>query len=134
MTKERATLTVFYDGGCIVCSREMEKYKRRDKGGVMTLVDIAAPDFDPTLYGRDQKELMAKLHVRDEAGNFHTGVDAFSRIWEALPQPELHLLAALVNLPGISLLARGSYWMFARTRKFLPKRSSACNDDSCNLH
>ena len=126
-------LTVFYDGDCIVCRRELERYCRRDKEGVLTLVDIAAPTFDPELYGRDLKTFMARLHVRDATGAYHAGVDAFVRIWAVLPDPELHLLAAIIALPGISLLARSSYWMFAHARKFLPKASGGCDDETCNV-
>jgi predicted DCC family thiol-disulfide oxidoreductase YuxK len=132
MVKNKEKLTLFYDGGCIVCSREMEKYRLRDKSGKLILIDIAAPTFDPSKYGRDLKTFMAELHVRDESGIFHTGVAAFARIWDVLPQPELHLLSAIISLPGISLLARSGYWLFAHSRKFLPKKT-ACRDGNCKI-
>lgn len=132
MGQSKAGLAVFYDGSCRVCSREIEQYRKRDKNDQLTLVDIAAPDFDPAVYGLTQRDFMAKLHVRDASGTFHTGVDAFVRIWEAMPQPELHLLAAVVALPGINLLARGGYALFARFRGHLPKLDRGCTDDSCD--
>jgi predicted DCC family thiol-disulfide oxidoreductase YuxK len=126
-------LEVFYDGGCIVCRQEMERYSRRDKKGLLTLVDISLPTFDPAQFDRDLKTFMAKLHVRDAAGEYYTGVDAFTKIWAVLPEPELHLLAAVVALPGVSLLARSSYWLFAHSRKFLPKAAGKCDDESCHV-
>ena len=131
MAQTNDHLIVFYDGGCVVCSREMEQYRRRDKGGVLILVDIAAPTFDPTQYGRDLDTFMRQLHVRDASGIYHTGVNAFARIWEVMPQPELHLLAAVIALPGINMLAQGGYGVFARFRRFLPKVEPRCDDGSC---
>ncbi len=113
-------LTVFYDGACGVCRREIESFRRRDRDGLLTLIDIAASTFDPAQYGRDLQTFMKKLHVRDVAGNFHTGVDALTRIWAIMPQPELHLLSAVVAFPGINTVARSGYWLFARCRKYLP--------------
>ena len=39
-------LTVFFDGACPICSREIAHYRRRDSEGRLRLVDIAAPSFD----------------------------------------------------------------------------------------
>ena len=92
MKQKTDSLTVFYDGACSVCRREIERFRRRDKAGLLTLIDIAAPTFDPAQYGLELQVFMKKLHVRDAAGNFHTGVDALTRLWAIMPQPELHLL------------------------------------------
>lgn len=126
-------LKVFYDGSCIVCSREMERYRRRDRGGALKLIDIAAPSFDPVAYGRDLDAFMAQLHVLDASGAFYVGVDAFARIWEVMPQRGFHLLAALIGLPGINLMARGGYRLFARLRRVLPKSTADCRGDTCNI-
>ena len=120
MEQNSKGLTVFYDGACRVCSMEIERYRLRDKDGLLTLIDIAAPTFDPAQYDRDLQMFMKKLHVLDDSGNFHTGVDALTRIWAVMPQPELHLLSAVVALPGVNLLASSGYWLFARCRKLLP--------------
>lgn len=133
MGQKQERLTVFFDGSCRVCSREIEHYRQRDTDGRLLLVDIADPAFDPSPYDRELKDFMAELHVRDASGRFHTGVDAFARIWEVMPQPEWHLLAAVIALPGINLLARGGYALFARFRKFLPKAEQQCDDGSCHL-
>ena len=120
MNQSDKGLTVFFDGGCSVCTRGVEKYRRLDKAGLLNTVDIANPDFDPSQYNRDLRSFMNKLHVLDASGNFHTGVDAFTQIWAAIPQSELHLLSAVVAFPGVNLLARSGYWLFARFRKFFP--------------
>jgi len=126
-------LEVFYDGACSVCRREMEHYRQRDSQGRLHLVDIAAAGFDASAYGIEQAEFMARLHVRDAKGAFHTGVDAFARIWETVPGPGWSLLARLVQLPGVHAVAGVGYALFARYRVYLPK-TAECDDDHCRLH
>lgn len=130
MTNAQA-LKVFYDGGCRVCSREMDQYRRHDRRKQLQMIDIDAPDFDPAVYGRDREAFMARLHVQDASGRFHVGIDAFVQIWSVLPQPGLHLLAALVPLPGIRQLAMLGYALFARNRRYLPRRKTDCSEDRC---
>jgi len=127
----RRILTIYYDGSCVVCSREMDYYRGRDHDGVLDFVDITAPQFDARLHGRSQGEFMARLHVREPNGEFHTGVDAFAAIWRYVPGRHYDLLANLVQLPGIHLVANLGYEAFARVRPWLPKRSGGCEDDSC---
>ena len=120
MAHNNNSLEVFYDGGCNLCNREIARYRKIDSRRRLTLIDISAASFDPSQYNRDLCTFMKQLHVRDAAGTFHAGVDAFTRIWSVMPQSELHLLAAIVNFPGVNLIARSGYWLFARLRNFLP--------------
>jgi len=126
-------LEVFYDGACSVCRREMEQYRRRDADGRLRLINIAAEGFDAAAYGGDRKAFMARLHVRDADGVFHTGVDAFARIWESVPGSGWSLLAKTVQMPGVHAVASAAYALFARFRGYLP-RAAGCEDDHCRLH
>lgn len=121
-------LTVFYDGACGVCSKEMRHYQGLADQRLQ-FVDIAAADFDAAGYGRTAGEFQAQLHVCDAAGRFFTGVEAFRRLWDALPSSFYPLLAGFVGLPGIHLAARTGYAVFARFRHLLP----AAHAGSCPL-
>lgn len=128
-------LEIFYDGSCRVCATEMESYRRRNPQQRLRFVDISADDFRPQQYGKEMADFMARLHVRDARGQFATGVDAFLLIWQAYPSGSCYrLLAGLIGLPGIHLLARGGYALFARYRHLLPKRGQDCQDGTCNLN
>ncbi|NIQ95330.1 MAG: DUF393 domain-containing protein, partial [Desulfuromonadales bacterium] len=60
---------------------------------------------------------MEQLHVRDADGRYYLGVDGFWAIWQAFPARSLFgLLGRLVQLPGVSALARLGYRIFARLR------------------
>ena len=115
----RYPLTVFYDGACGVCSKEMSFYRKVADQRVH-FVDIAGVDFKAVLYGRSNDDFQRELHVCDADGNFYTGVEAFRRLWEALPSPFYPLLSLTFGLPGINLAARTGYAVFARCRHLLP--------------
>lgn len=128
-------LEIFYDGSCLVCATEIDSYRRNNPQGRLKFIDIRAEDFQAAAYGRAADEFLSKLHVRDGNGNFATGVEAFLLIWQAYPSgTRYRLFAAVIGLPGIKLLARGGYAIFARYRHLLPKRKSDCTDGTCNLH
>ncbi len=127
-------LQIFYDGSCMVCSAEMAKYRAYDHEGKLIFINIKAADFCAEDYGKTQADFMARLHVRDAAGIFYTGVDAFMAIWQAYPDCSVYrLLSAAVGFPGINLLSRGAYSLFARYRHLLPKANDDCRDGSCDL-
>jgi len=117
--KERPVfpLTVFYDGACIVCAREMARYRAMDREGRLLFVDVSVPEFDPAPYGMGRDEFMAQMHAMDSEGRVYRAVDAFRAIWQAFPASTLcRLLGTVIALPGINSLARRGYALFARYR------------------
>ena len=112
-------LTIFYDGACGICSTEISYY-RSIADQRIDFVDIAAVDFNAEAYDKQAEEFQKKLHACDADGHFFTGVEAFRRLWEALPSPVYPLLSAVVGLPGIHLVTRVGYAAFARFRNFVP--------------
>ena len=119
-------LTIFYDGACGVCSTEI-RYYRSITDQRVKFIDIAAADFDAGSFGKTMGEFQEKLHARDADDQYFTGVEAFRRLWEALPSPFYPLLSTFVGLPGIHLSARVGYAVFARFRHLLPSsHASSC--------
>ncbi|WP_432822747.1 thiol-disulfide oxidoreductase DCC family protein [Trichloromonas sp.] len=128
-------LEIFYDGNCIVCSREIDHYRRNNPEGRLLFIDIGAAGFDAGHYGKRHEEFMARLHVRDAGGTFLAGVEAFVAIWQAYPGGSRYrLLAQLVSLPATAPLIRIGYTLFARYRHLLPKRKGGCDSAACELH
>lgn len=127
-------LEIFYDGSCMVCSAEIAKYREVDQLGRLIFIDISSPDFVAETYGKTQDEFMARIHVRDNEGYFHTGVDAFMMIWQVYPDcSPYRLLSAVIGFPGVNLLSRGAYTLFARYRHLLPDARKNCQDGACDL-
>jgi predicted DCC family thiol-disulfide oxidoreductase YuxK len=127
-------LRIFFDGSCSLCAAEMAVYQGKEHAGRLQFVDISAAEFDPTPYGITLAAFMHEMHAIDLEGHVYRGVDAFRAIWQAFPASTRYgLLGALVALPGVHLLARATYWCFARLRRYLPKSRAACRDGSCRL-
>ncbi|MFO7982882.1 MAG: DUF393 domain-containing protein [Desulfuromonadales bacterium] len=135
MQQPRFPLTVFYDGSCRVCDAEMDRYRKKAPPERICFVDISDPGFDPGAYGKSLDDFMQQLHVLDADGRFYLAVDGFRAIWQAMPGPSLFsLLGRLVQLPGVYSLAHLGYRLFAKGRKYLPKKNRTCDDGSCPLN
>ena len=127
-------LQVFYDGSCLVCATEVERYGRKDRDGRLILVDISVPGFDPAPFGISLAEFMFQMHVIDRSGRVFRGVEAFWAIWQAFPTSTLlGLCGNLIMLPLVNTLARICYRMFAGIRGYLPKRRTDCSSGSCRI-
>jgi predicted DCC family thiol-disulfide oxidoreductase YuxK len=115
-------LTIYYDGLCHLCSREIEHYRKKAVGLPVTFVDITEPAFDPVAMGFDAKRVHKHLHAR-LGDRLTIGVDAFLAIWEVIPGHRW--LRRIVGCPGIYHLAKLGYMIFAEIRPYLPKRRRA---------
>src|SRR5947209_8276526 len=115
----RSEVTVFYDGLCPLCSREIAHYRKHAAGAPLRFLDITDPEFDARGHGLDPAAVHRVLHVKigDEV---RTGVDAFTALWDAVPR--YRWAARLARLPGVRLLLTLGYTAFARLRPLLPRR------------
>jgi predicted DCC family thiol-disulfide oxidoreductase YuxK len=112
-------VTVYYDGECHVCSREISVYQKADRGQ-LKLIDISHPDFKASDHGLDPREVQKYFHVRTEDGRVRKGVDAFVEIWKVLPN--YRFLVSIAHFPPVNFLMRLGYEAFAAVRPLLPKR------------
>lgn len=107
-------ITVFYDGDCKLCRREITHYERLADSKKFRWVDInSSPD---ALKKRNisTTDALKKLHVEDKYGNIKIGVDAFITIWKNIP--EWRLLATFASLPVINEITKIAYKKFAKRR------------------
>jgi predicted DCC family thiol-disulfide oxidoreductase YuxK len=125
-------LTVYYDGACHLCSREIDHYRKVDRDGQLRLVDISAAEFRAEAVGLDAEQVQKVMHVRLADGTLATGLQAFIAIWQVLPG--FGRLAKLAQAPVLNPLMRGGYRAFAAIRPYLPKRARPdCPDGSCKV-
>ena len=114
MTLERcAALSVFYDGACPLCEREIAVYRRLPPTGPVVFIDISSPS-QPAPLGKSRQALLARFHVRHADGRFESGARAFIALWARLPY--WHWLARLGALPGATSLFEVTYRLFLRIR------------------
>lgn len=82
----REDLTVYYDGACPLCRREIGHYRRCAGAERVNFVDLAAIGSDAALGpGLDLAAARARLHVREADGRLVSGAAAFARLWRLLP-------------------------------------------------
>ncbi len=107
-------VTVFYDGKCGLCSKEIRHYKKLDTRRNINWLDANQHTETLNSKGISLADALMYLHVLDAQGNWCIGVDGFIVIWKNLPQ--YRWLAGFVRLPIIRGLSGFMYKKFAKWR------------------
>ena len=107
-------LTVFYDGACPLCEREIGFYRRRRGADEVRWVDVSAAGDEEVSPGLSRCQAMARFHVRDESGRLVSGGEAFAKLWQALPG--FRILGRICRLPPIPWILNWAYDRFLRIR------------------
>ena len=78
---DTSAMTVFYDGACPLCSREIAFYKKRKSLSSLTWVDVSNCAKNDIPNGLTRHEVMARFHVRLADGTLRSGPRGFGEIW-----------------------------------------------------
>lgn len=110
------TLTVYYDGACPVCSREIGVYRGCAGAERIEWVDVAAPGQPETVAADlSRARALARFHVRAEDGTLVSGAAAFAALWCALPA--WRLIGRVASWPPIARALELLYRGFLRLRR-----------------
>lgn len=109
-------VTVWYDGACPLCQREIAVMRRLDKRGNIVFLDISE-GADPSC-PVDRADLLARFHARED-GKVLDGAAAFAAMWRAIPKLRPLGLAAR-NRFVLAVLER-LYRAFLRVRPALQR-------------
>ena len=151
MNPSRFPLTIYYDASCPLCSAEMHTLEDLDRACRLRLVDCSAPGFDDSALaaaGFPRAELMRRIHARDAAGEWHSGVDVFvlayraagiesiARFWEyRLLRPVWERVYPWVarHRVGLSRLHFDGLfaWFVRRAARRTQRRLARCVGESC---
>lgn len=107
-------ISVFYDGKCGLCAREIAFFRKRRAKTSIVWHDIARNPECLEGRGISQSEALMFMRVEDSDGRLYSGVDAFIVMWGQFRG--WALLARLLALPGVYRLASHAYCTFARRR------------------
>ena len=107
-------ITIFYDGKCGLCAKEINYYRRIAPVGIFNWQDITESDDELKKEGISLSEGLRLLHAKDNQGRIHIGVDAFILIWKQLKW--WRNLAFFFGLPIIYQIADFLYRYFANWR------------------
>jgi len=111
--------TVYYDGGCPLCSREIATYRRLEGADGLRWVDITTASAQELGGDLSREQALSRFHVRDEQGRLVSGAAGFVAIWRRLPG--LRWLAWLAARPPVSWLLEPAYRGFLRLRPFITR-------------
>lgn len=107
--------TVYFDGSCPLCVKEIAIYKNR-KATDVAFIDVSEHNFVPSDdLGRSQA--MARFHVRKQDGTLLDGGQAFIALWAETPG--FKWLASLFQTPLMVRLADLGYNQFLKIRPAL---------------
>lgn len=112
MPADDVALSVYYDGACPLCSREVASYRRARGAEQVRWVDVTATADLPDDLPRAQA--LGRLHAIGAGGERYVGVDAFRAIWRTLPG--FHWLARLASVEPVRRLVARLYEHFVNWR------------------
>lgn len=110
------SLTVWYDGACPLCRREIAAMRRLDRARAIAFIDVAGSGAEQCPI--DRAALLARFHALED-GRMLSGAAAFAAMWRAIPLLRPLGLAAR-NPVVLALLERG-YRAFLRLRPRLQR-------------
>ena len=124
-------LTVFYDGACPLCAKEISHLNGLDESPsgqcAIEFVDLASLPDDATLRARlgsgstvTRSDAMGSLHiVNNRTGAVSTGMESFVAMWSRLPY--WRTFSRLFSVPGVMPVANVVYGVWARNRNVLKR-------------
>ncbi len=107
--------TVFYDGACPLCSREIAQYRELAGAERLAFVDVASCAPEALGPGLTRQAAMARLHVRLADGSLASGVAAFAAVWRHLPA--FAWAGRLAASPMVSPILEVGYTVFLKVRR-----------------
>lgn len=124
-SQNETVLNVYYDGLCMLCSREIEHYKKQKGSNAFLFTDITSKDFDAKKENVDPVLVHKIMHVKKSNGEIKTGVDAFIEIWGHLPKYKK--IGQWAKKSPIKTVLNLGYQFFAVVRPYLPRKSNDCD-------
>ena len=127
-------LTIFFDGGCPLCRREVDFLQSRNQKGHLGFVDINNSDFslDPK-YGITYKQAMERIHALKIDGSVIKDIKVFQ---EAYGLIGLGWIYAPTKLPVLDKFIEFIYGLWAKYRlkiTFRPSIEKLCSERGCKL-
>lgn len=115
--------TVFYDGQCPLCNREIAHYRGLDRNNVIHFVDVHQNIASLSELGVSFEHALKVIHGVDQNGQVISGVDVFLMIWSNIYR--YRLFSEIVVKLKLTALLQWAYQRFAgwRYKQFVRNRT-----------
>tara|TARA_B100000700_G_C14910164_1_gene791819 strand:+ start:467 stop:868 length:402 start_codon:yes stop_codon:yes gene_type:complete len=131
----KAKLTIFFDGGCPLCQREVDFLQSRNKEAKLKFIDINNSDLSLELnYGITYKQAMQRIHALKSDGSIIKDLKVFQEAYKLIG---LGWVYAPTKLPLIDKLFEKIYSFWAKYRlkiTFRPSIEKLCSSRGCDLN
>ena len=130
----KVKLTIFFDGGCPLCKREVDFLQSRNQKGYLCFIDINNSDFYLDLkYGITYKQAMERIHACKSDGSIIKDIKVFQ---EAYTLIGLGWIYAPTKIPVFDKIIDYIYGVWAKYRlklTFRPSIKKLCDEKGCEL-
>ena len=130
---DKAKLTIFFDGGCPLCQREVDFLQSKNHEANLKFIDINNPEIPLELeYGITYKQSMERIHALKSDGTLIKDIKVFQ---EAYALIGLGWIYAPTKLPIIDKLIVSLYALWAKNRlkiTFRPSIEKLCSIRGCS--
>ncbi len=109
-------VTVWYDGACPLCIREIAMMRRLDRASAIDFIDVAPEGAACPI---DRQLLLARFHARETGGPILDGAAAFAAMWRAIPL--LRPLGLMARNRAVLAALERLYTAFLRVRPMLQR-------------
>jgi len=110
---KRPQVTVWFDGDCPLCRREIAWLRRLDHRRGINFVDVAGGEACPI----DTATLLQRFHAQEADGLLVSGAAAFAAMWRAIPA--LRPFGQIARIPAVLWVLERTYRVFLRVRPIL---------------
>jgi predicted DCC family thiol-disulfide oxidoreductase YuxK len=110
-----STLSIWFDGACPLCRREIAMMRRLDRAKAIRFIDVAA---DGAACPVNRTDLLARFHALED-GRMLSGAAAFAAMWRAIPL--LRPLGLAARNPHVLAMLEWLYGRFLRVRPRLQR-------------
>ena len=114
MKNKANNVSVYYDGACPVCTKEIGFYQRQAGADDINWVDVARCEASALPAGVTREAALARFHVVNESG-ITDGASAFIALWCALPR--FRFIGRVLSVPPMPTILNWAYAAFLRVRK-----------------
>jgi len=114
---ESPAFSVFYDGACPLCRREISFYQRKNGADSICWIDVSRSQSREIVPGLSKQAALARFHVRDAAGQIFSGGAAFALLWQTLPGSQL--LGRLCRTRLAAWALDPAYRIFLKIRPYI---------------
>ena len=130
-----AKLTIFFDGECPLCKREVDFLQSRNQKEYLSFIDINSSDFSLDFKnGITYKQAMERIHGLKSDGSVIKDIKVFQEAYDLIG---LGWIYAPTKLPVFDKFIEFIYGLWAKYRlkiTFRPSIEKLCSERGCDIY